>query len=498
MRGSNKWHGAVFSYFNSNRFNANNADRQLRINPDLAARNTTTRLDGTPEYYVAAKDQRNIIEPGFKIGGPLLSDRLWLFSSYIPSLDNTRRLTTFTGLNPGPRYLNSTVTTQNAYNRLDFKVIDQLRLFASWNYGYSRTTGQLGVADSAAGQRNTGASTDPNTFRADNGSVNPLSVYSYGADWTPTSKLVVSARYGYFFNNNEQRGKPVGVRYQYLTTVNAASKDLAGNPFPTSLFNTNGYANIPSNLATVFDAYKRDGLNLDASYFTHFLGGTHTFKGGYFYSRQSNAVLTSFNGGAVNMTFGTSYEPVTSTTACDSIKAQNLASFGQSVCGGRYGYFVVGTGVVNTGGSQQSAQALYFQDQWNVGHGLTLNLGVRFDEETQPPYDANRFPTVRFGWGDKIAPRIGAAYDLLHNGKVKVYASYGKFFDIMKMGLARGSFGSDYWHNCVYALDDPDYTKITPTYPIGGGCPASGPAPGVNVGPLHRKCGFPRNQGGSA
>jgi hypothetical protein len=42
----------------------------------------------------------------------------------------------------------------------------------------------------------------------------------------------------------------------------------------------------------------------------------------------------------------------------------------------------------------------------------------------------------------KVA-RLGAAYDLLHNGKVKVYATYGKFFDIKKMNLARGSFGSD-------------------------------------------------------
>jgi len=89
---------------------------------------------------------------------------------------------------------------------------------------------------------------------------------------------------------------------------------------------------------------------------------------------------------------------------------------------------------------------------------------------------------VKFGWGDKIAPRLGGAYDLLHNGKVKVYASYGKFYDIMKMGLARGSFGSDFWHNCVYAMDDPDYTKIKPTLATGGGCPASGPAPGITTG----------------
>ena len=101
-----------------------------------------------------------------------------------------------------------------------------------------------------------------------------------------------------------------------------------------------------------------------------------------------------------------------------------------------------------------------------------------------PAYDPTRFPSVHFGWGDKLAPRIGGAYDLLHNGKVKIYASYGMFFDIMKMGLARGSFGSDYWHECLYTLDFTDYTTITPTGGAAapGGCPASGPAPGVTVG----------------
>ena len=184
----------------------------------------------------------------------------------------------------------------------------------------------------------------------------------------------------------------------------------------------------------------------------------------------------------MNLFFGQSYQPVTSNTACDSIIASNLSNFGKPVCQGKYGYFVVGTGVTNTGSDHQSAQAFYIQDQWQVTRHLTLNLGLRLDQETQPPFDPTRFPTVHFGWGDKIGPRLGGAYDLLHNGKVKVYASYGQFYDIMKLGLARGSFGSDYWHNCVYAMDDTDYTKITPSYPAGGGCPATGPAPGVNVG----------------
>src|SRR5204863_9803688 len=139
--------------------------------------------------------------------------------------------------------------------------------------------------------------------------------------------------------------------------------------------------------------------------------------------------------------------------------------------------FVVGTGIINTGSDAQTAQAIYLQDAWQVGHGLTLNLGISLDKEVQPAFDPKRFPSVEFGWGQKIAPRIGGAYDLLHNGKVKLYASWGKFFDIMKLGLTRGSFGSDYWHECIYALDTVNYTTITPTLTTGAGCPASAPAP---------------------
>jgi outer membrane receptor protein involved in Fe transport len=480
QKGSNAWHGSVLAYLRSNAFNANNSDRTLRTNPSLPSLNQGNRLDAVPEYFMANKDQQTIVEPGYTVGGPLWKNRLWVFSSYIPSISTTRRVTNFTAANPGQRTLTQTRTDQNLYDRLDWGVTNSLRVFGSWNYGYWRQTGTLGGQDSPAGQVNTGRTTDPNTLRPDAGSVNPLAIYTVGGDWTPTARLVVSARYGYYFNNTEQRGTPVGTRYVYQNTVNASSKDLGGAAFPASTFNTNGYFNIPSNLATVFDSYKRKSFNGDASYFVNALG-THTFKGGFFWAGQSDEVLKNFQGGAVNLFWGNSYTPVTSTTACSAIQSANQASFGSDLCQGRYGYFVVGTNVTNTGSDHQSAKALYFQDQWQVTKHLTLNLGVRLDTETQPPFDPTRFPTVHFGWGDKAAPRLGGAYDVLHNGKLKLYASYGQFYDIMKLGLARGSFGSDYWHDCVYALDDPVYQNITPAYPLGGGCPASGPAPGVNA-----------------
>ncbi len=500
--GTNSWHGEVKTYLQNSALDANDPCASgftssnggnvnmttnggsvvcgQRINPKLAPFDPKNRIDGTPEYYVPRKDNRHIIEPGFELGGPIFKDRLNFYSSYIPTLDATRRTVNFTGKNAGVRTLENDYTQHNMYNRLDYRMFNSVRLFGSWNYGYSRTTGQLVTPDSAYGQVNTSASTDPNTLRSDAGFVNPMSLYSLGGDWTPTSKLVVQSRFGYFFYNNESRGTPSGIRYIYDTTVNSSSTDLNGNPFPAGVFNTAGFSNIPSNFATQFDAFKRKSTNTDVSYFLGNLFGSHTFKAGYFWQSQANDVLITANTAVVDLQWGQFYTPATSTTACASIQASNS----KGLCEGQYGYFFVGSNnVSNTGKVNATDQAFYVQDAWTVGRtGLTLNLGVRMDQEHNPAFDSSRFPDLNFGWGDKIAPRLGGAYDLLHNGKVKVYASYGKFFDIMKLGLTRGSFGSDYWHQCVYALDTTNYTSIVPTLTTGAGCPASGPAPGVTTG----------------
>ena len=209
---------------------------------------------------------------------------------------------------------------------------------------------------------NAGASTDPNTLRSDTGNVNPNSLFSFGGEWTPTARLAVNVRYGRFFNNNEQRGTPVGTRDVYQTSVNASSVDLGGNPFPSSSFNSAGFANIPTNLATIYDAYKRNSFTIDGSYLVgHLLGGTHTFKTGFFMQQQQNNVLTNFQGGRIDLYWGQAYQPVTSATACSAVIANNAAKYGAGTaagqaCEGQYGYFVVGTGVTNTGGTTSDSE----------------------------------------------------------------------------------------------------------------------------------------------
>ncbi|HET9785824.1 MAG TPA: TonB-dependent receptor, partial [Pyrinomonadaceae bacterium] len=88
------------------------------------------------------------------------------------------------------------------------------------------------------------------------------------------------------------------------------------------------------------------------------------------------------------------------------------------------------------------SQGIFIQDKYQPTSRLTLNLGVRFEKENLPSF--NDFPSaINFGWGDKIAPRLGFAYDLTGNGRTKIFASYGRFFDRVKFELPRGLFGGD-------------------------------------------------------
>jgi hypothetical protein len=180
---------------------------------------------------------------------------------------------------------------------------------------------------------------------------------------------------------------------------------------------------------------------------------------------------------------------------CQAIVAQNLTLYGAAGgnadgtgCQGLFG--TVNLRDLATAGKVGGwNHAFYVQDAWTIGHRLTLNLGVRLDKENLPSYNSlPGFQGVSFGWGQKIAPRLGAAYDVTGKGKLKVYGSFGYFYDIMKYNLPSGSFGGDYWHDCVYALDSPDYTKIIPQRDSSGHyCPlGGGGTPGVGSIPNAR------------
>ncbi|MBI4877303.1 MAG: hypothetical protein HY822_21970, partial [Acidobacteria bacterium] len=69
-------------------------------------------------------------------------------------------------------------------------------------------------------------------------------------------------------------------------------------------------------------------------------------------------------------------------------------------------------------------------------------------------------------------PRLGFAWDVLGDGKTKLFGAFGLFYDTMKYEMPRGSFGGDKWKDYVYPLDDPDILKLKapapPNSPLSG------------------------------
>ena len=74
-----------------------------------------------------------------------------------------------------------------------------------------------------------------------------------------------------------------------------------------------------------------------------------------------------------------------------------------------------------------NATALYAQDTWNAGSGVTVNAGLRYD------YDS------LFG-GDKndLAPRLGIAWDVANQHTTIVKANWGLFYDRNVLSAAAG------------------------------------------------------------
>ena len=80
------------------------------------------------------------------------------------------------------------------------------------------------------------------------------------------------------------------------------------------------------------------------------------------------------------------------------------------------------------------------------------------------PERLRRSDAINFSWGDKIEPRLGAAWGS-RDGKMKIFGSYGVINDVMKLLLAQTSWGAQGYNNCTYPLG-PDSQRRVLALPI--------------------------------
>ncbi|MEX2660902.1 MAG: hypothetical protein WD227_03185, partial [Vicinamibacterales bacterium] len=226
-----------------------------------------------------------------------------------------------------------------------------------------------------------------------------------------------------------------GVISQISTASSAASIASIPAQFP----NTRGYSSdVLIGNATAFDKYIRDYIGVDATYYVQ-AGGEHQIKAGFQSEAISNDVQSGYNADRIIHYGGFSH------SALD----------GNSYTG-TYGIFRL-LNISTLGEASTRNNAMFIQDTWRALPNLTLNIGLRAEHERVPNFgDAGVENPIEFGWGDKLAPRLGLTYDPFSDGRTKIYGSWGKYFDVMKYEMPRGSFGGDKWVDYWFTWDNPN------------------------------------------
>jgi hypothetical protein len=321
---------------------------------------------------------------GFTLGGPMVRDKAFFFVSYEDDL-NEEGITQSFSSRPD---LNFTTTENNDIDntmlKVDYQPAQNHQLAARYLQEKSPQFNQIIGNVTEAGAREEDDTDSSWVFSVDS-VANPRSFNIFRVSFTKED--VSFANPG--FNNNGQNFEA-----QRNQSPSEARPDFTDGASVVAQSRINRSTQVDDTF----------------SYFLPEWKGEHEFRFGFQYSDREE-IFTNF--GTLNGQFN---------------NFETDAPFNPNDIGTYPGAFTIRVlGGLTAPIPKNKTLGVFVQDDWRLTDRLTLNLGVRYDDEDITD-------------GAYIAPRLGFAWDPLGKGTTVVRGGYGRFYDRFQLGFFSSFF----------------------------------------------------------
>lgn len=431
--GSNEYHGSVFGNLTPG-----------ALSP--SAKSIGRDAEAVASEVVESKGYRT--DFGGEVGGPIMKDRLWFYVGFAPVLahsvvnryiqalqqdpatggakvDPTTGLTVGTRLAGTDKAYNSDVHEYQFTSKLTYLLNENNNITLSF-YADPTSANQSGSMNAAESQRQLAFA------------QNSTDLIARYAGKLLNKHLIVEAQGGWHHQTSEDQPTTVGGIDQGSTS--GVRWDLRHNlgdfeavpaecnptptftPCPVTRYLTGGWSLV--------DKVALDRFSGKLAVSGLFSGaGHHNVKAGIDIERNSYDHTKHYSG----TTF---------------LREVNSGTFGQVFQDYRQ------YGTVNPNDPNQpliydsvhaasitNSRAFYLQDSWSILDILTVNGGLRW--ETQDMFEAGASGPANLSISDNIGPRVQAIYDFTGQGRSKISANWGRFYEAIPLDLADRSFHAD-------------------------------------------------------